>query len=101
MIQEVRRRRLPDTPLVRGQHVDRRTRPSQDTNAEEGSEPDLLNERLGSDKTDTGDAYHSGLVKEAIVAVTGEVRDKCASTVQHVRCETGQINTLGKLQVIR
>ena len=76
-------------------------RPSQDSDAEEGSQSNLRNERLGSGKTDIGDAYHPGPVKEAIVAVTGKIRDKGASTVQHVGSETGRIDTPGKLQVIR
>ena len=37
----------------------------------------LHNERLGSGKTDTGDAYHPGPVEEAIVAVTR----KCVTKV--------------------
>ena len=35
------------------------------------------------------------------MAVTRKVRDKGASTVQHVGSETGWIDTPGKLQVIR
>ena len=96
---EVRRRRLPDTPSVRGRHVDRQTGPSQDTDAEEGSLSNLRDERLGSGKTDTGDAYHPGPIKEAIVAVTGKVHDKGNSVVQHVESEIGWIDTPDKLQV--
>ena len=99
--EEVRRRRLSNTPPVRGRHVDRRTGPSQNTDIEEGSQPNFLNERLGPGKTDTGDAHHPGSVKEAIVVVTREIRDKGASAVQHVRSETGRIDTPGKLQTIR
>ena len=40
------------------------------------------NERLGSGKTDTGDAHHPGPVKETIVVVTGEIRDKGASAAK-------------------
>ena len=97
---EVRRRRLPDPAPVRGRHVDRRTRPSQDSDAEEGSESDLR-DGLGFGKTDTGDAHHPGPVEEAIVAVTRKVCDKGASTIQHVGSKTGRIDTPGKLQVIR
>ena len=49
--------------------------------AEEGSQSNLCDERLGSGKTDTGDAYHPGPVEETTVAVTGKIRDKGASVV--------------------
>ena len=65
--------------------------------AEEGSKSNLHNERLGSGKTDTGDAYHPGPVEEAIVVVTRKVRDKGASTVQHVGSKTGRTDTPDKL----
>ena len=61
-------------------------RPSQDTDAKEGPEPDLLNERLGSGKIDVGDAYHPEPANEATMVVTREIHDKGASAVQHVRC---------------
>ena len=99
--EEVRWRRLPNTPSVRGWHVDRRTEPSQDSDAEEGSKSNLRNERLGSGKTDIGNAHHPTPVKEAIVVVTGKICDKGASAVQHVGSETGRIDTPGKLQIIR
>ena len=76
-------------------------RPRQDLDAEEGPELDLLNERLGFSKTDIGNAHHPGPVKEVVVVVIGEVRDKGASTVQHVGGKTDRINTSGKLQAIR
>ena len=99
--EEVQRRRLPNTTPIRGRHINRRTRPSQDSDAEEGSKSNLRNEGFGSGKTDTGNAYHPGPVEEVIVAITGKVRDKGASMVQHVRSKTGRIDTPGKLQVIR
>ena len=46
--EEIRRRRLPNTPIVCGRYADRRTRPNQNRDAEEGPEPVLLNERYGS-----------------------------------------------------
>ena len=76
-------------------------KPSQDLDAEEGSQSNLRNEGLGSGKTDTGDAHHPGPIEEAVVAVTGKVCDKGASTVQHVGSETGRIDTPDKLQVVR
>ena len=84
-----------DDMLIVGRHQ------AQDTDAEEGSQSNLRDERLGSGKTDTGDAHHPGPVKEPIVAVTGEIRDKSASAVQHVGSKTGRIDTASILQIIR
>ena len=80
--------------------MNRRTRPSQDTDAEEGSKLDLLNGRFGSSTTDIGNAYHPRPVEVVVVVVTREVFDKGASMVQHVGGKTGMIHTSSKLQAI-
>ena len=43
--------------------------------AEEGPQSNLRDERLGSGKTDIGDAHHLEPVKEATMVVTGETCD--------------------------
>ena len=76
-------------------------RPEEGRKLEEGSEQVIRNEGHGIGEGDPRDAHNSRSDEEAIVAVTGEVRDKGAPKVQHGVYETGRVNTTDHLQVVR
>ena len=76
--EEFRRRRFPDTLAICGRHVDRQTKLNQIWKSEESLEPNLLNERFGSGKTDTGDAHKPRLVEKIATVIIAEVCDKGA-----------------------